>query len=281
MATDPIAAALVRQEANRIAISAGNAISRATASVMGTELPTIIRALGAALDRRMLPDATLLATNLEIAKAAQQAVRGSFASRLPRGGTSQSGDLRGKLLPALSSTAMTAGTNARVISFIDPEALDTSARHWYRINYGAMGPAYNKPGGHKPEQYTVKFNARPLITLADRHQPARYSYLPTRWFWEGGDNPGRFVASRGPSIRFGASGLRTKNGRRVGGARPARFIDVGLRVVAEQFPRRYDEMFRLWVEQTGNRARLQSKGINVVVDLRAESYSFTVSGTAG
>jgi hypothetical protein len=271
MAVDPVAQAIVRQTADALAISAAQGITNAVRGGLQQELPTIVQALGEALNRRALPSSLLKETNLGIARAGQNRVTATFQSRLPRRGTS-GGELSGSLLNALRSGSMLAGTTDRVISFVNPGTLDGSARHWYRVNYGALGPAFTKPGGRRPEAFTININSRPFARLADTHKPAGYSYLPSLFWWEGP----RFLA-RGPAFRIGPGGYVTARGKRLGGSRPARFLDEGFRAVAEEFPKRYDRMFRTWVQQADNRARLQAKDITMVVDLRSETYSFTVT----
>jgi hypothetical protein len=245
-----------------------NAIARATRDGLARELPTIIQGLGAALDRRMLPDRDMEAINYRIARQAQAAVVASLDSRLPRKSLPYNPGQRltGKLRPALASEAMLAGTSPRVISFINENVLGQTARHWYRVNYGAYGSNLFAPGSQEAASYALSINGRPIAILRDDSPPSTDNYLPANFFWVKGP-VNMLIASRGPAT----------NGR-ANGARAARFIDPGLRVVAEQFGPSYDRFFRTWVMDAKNRARLlQRTGVQVVADVRLESYGWSVT----
>lgn len=258
---------VVRAYQQSIAISGAAAISRAVRTGVERQLPVMVTALAQALDRRLLPDSDLLAINRTIAEEAHSAVAAGYRSRLPRGGTSSnSSALHGTLGSALAGGSMTAGTDARRISFINPSTLNQEAQHWYRVNYGARGPNLNAAGSHPAEAFTVLVNERPLIVLRDNRAPAPYSIRPNRFFF----------ARSGNLIP-----LHDKDGEvemvRGAGVRAARFMDLGYAVVATRIGPAYMQLINGFVQTAPGRARLESKDISVLADVRAESVGITVA----
>lgn len=251
---------MVRQQQNSIVVGTTRAITLAVAR-FHRELPSTVNALAQAMGQRAIPRAQLGEINQGIARRAQSAVVNGYRSRLPRRSTG--GDLSGRLSSALSSPAMTAATNDHVISFLNTDVLNTQAKHWYRVNYGAAGPSYSRAGGHEAQTFTIKINGRPVATLRDDNRPAPTSFLPTRFFW-GGDVIGDRIIPLAPGVMPGF------------GSRPAHFTDLGFRVIAEEFGPAYTNFFTTWVRQGKNRANLAAKNIHMVADVRLESVGFTV-----
>lgn len=255
------AEAIIRQQQRALAISGAAAITKAVEKGISRELPLVVQNLGKALKRNALANSRLLEANERIALSAQRAVLSGYRSRLPRRGFGGESELSGTLGDALADPGMTEGTTDRVISFSNPQILSQQARHWYRVNYGAAGPAFARAGGHEPAAFTVNVGGRPFVTLRDTHRPAALSWLPAAFYWNGST----MIVTRGPA---------TPRGK---GSRAARFLDLGLAEVAKEFPVQYDRIFREFVNTAAGRARLQSKGINTNVDIRLQSYGYTVS----
>lgn len=224
------------------------------------EFPNVLTSMSQAFDQRLLPRGQVKEANLRIARAAQSAMVSGYESRLPRGGGV--GELSGTLGPALASPAMTSGTTDRVIAFLNTDALNQQAKHWYRINYGAIGPNLHAPGGHEARAFTVNVNGRPFVTLRDPGKPAATSWLPANFYWA--DN-NWFIATRGPARPSGA------------GARAAHFVDLGLEAIAHEFPIQYELLMRDFLKDSKNRAKLERKGIKVIADIRLESYGYNVT----
>jgi hypothetical protein len=226
------------------------------------QLPTLVEGLGRAFSTRALPDGQLYEINVAIAKKAQDAVVTGWRSRLPRGSISYRPESRltGKLGPALASPQMLQGTSARVISFVNGDYLDQAAAHWYRVNYGSVGPSY----GLAPaaETYTLNLNNRPFIVLRDDLSPSRSNFLPTH-YW-----------IKGPVNMLIPLGFGTATSE---GTRPARFLELGLEEVAMTFGPTYQRFFNEWVQVEANRARLAKKEIRVVSDVRLESIGYSVT----
>jgi hypothetical protein len=251
---------VVRMYNEALIVGTTAAFAKATER-LASELPSILNNIGSALSQRALPRGRMREINEGLARRAQSAVVSGWQSRLPRRGSSKSGTLMGQLGPALGNEAMIAGSSDRVVSFINDAYLDGVAAHWYHINYGAAGPNLNKPGGREARSHIVNINGRPFLTLRDDLPPAAVSYLPARFAWAGQ----KFFAVRGPGLPVGR------------GARAAHFVDLGLEVIANELGPAYDSFFREWVADTKNRARLAKRGIDVIADLRVESYGYSVS----
>lgn len=247
---------LVRQLRGALIAGTTNAISRAVRRSL-EDLPNTLNIMAQAFEQRALPRGQLTNVNMAIAQQAQAAVVSGWRSRLPRGNSG--GALSGTLGNALASDAMTAGTSDRVISFVNPAVLSQSAKHWYRINYGAAGP--NMAGGEEPQVFTVKLNNRPFVVLRDDAPPAPLSWLPRVFTWS---PEGRMIVIRGPAEPRGK------------GSRAARFIDLGMEVVSREFGPAYDQFLREWVQDAAHRARLARKGINVPANVHLDSYGWHV-----
>jgi len=142
----------------------------------------------------------------------------------------------GALLEALSAPSMVEAS-PRGISFIDDELLDSQARHWYRLNFGAL-PASESIVAPKP---IVRFGRGRAIRLThlSAQQPSgpfRVPELPaTRGHFKG---DGSFYPFYNPGgVRV--SGEFSKRGI---GAR--RFLDEGLVAFAREFRPVYEAFFR-------------------------------------
>jgi hypothetical protein len=238
-----------------------NAFNRAVRNSL-QELPSVVTAIGQSIERRAFPEAKFEKANLEIAANAQRAMVAQWRSRLPRNSAPYrpKDRLTGHLGSALANPAMLKGTSSHVISFINEDYLRKTAQHWYRINYGAAGP--NLSGGREAQTFQVMLQDRPFLVLRDDLGPAPTSWLPRVFSW---NDVGEMTRVRGPA---GPTGK---------GVRAARFTDVGLGVVAEQFPKAYDRLFRAWLEDetAAARDRLAKKEIEVIADVRLERYGFT------
>jgi hypothetical protein len=249
----PVFVNILRQN---MRVSASNAISRAVQAA-GSEVPRAMEILGKSFQKAALPRSQLASINKAIAGNAQAAMVAGWRSRLPRGNSG--GALSGTLGDALASESMTAHTTDRVISFVNTDVLRQTAKHWYRINYGAAGP--NMAGGVELQAFTVKLNNRPFLVLRDDAPPAPLSWLPRVFDWT---PEGRMIVIRGPAEPRGK------------GSRAARFTDLGLAVVAEQFGPAYDQFLRDWIQDEAHRARLGRRGIHVEAEVRLDSYSWHV-----
>lgn len=219
---------------------------------LGEQLPAAVEAVGRSIDLRAVPSSRLKAANLEIAEAARARVAESWRSRLPRDTPSyrKGPRLTGALGEAFNDTSMIAGTTDRVISFLDVTKLNNSARHWARVNYGAQGEHLAE--GQSARTFSLEANGIVLAQLRDDAPPARYTWLPRRFFWAGG----QLVPLRGPADRQGTKG-----------AAAAHFTDLGLEVVARQFFPVYNAMLHQYVSEAAGQAKAERLAITVQANL--------------
>ncbi len=226
------------------------AMSKAIAESVG-EIDRYTEALYKAIGKGAMPADLMRAANLEIATMAQKAVVDGWKNTLHRkssdyraGPDPNKDRLSGVLGPVLASPAMIEGTSAKGISFLNLDFLNTAARHWYRVNYGAFG---SKVAPAKPQGFPVMVDGHALFTIRDVRKPATQSYLPRLFAFEGEE----FVPLIGPAKRAG------------GGHRAALFTDLGFAKVAEQTGPVYKAMFDKYIDQRGSRTQLRAKGVRI------------------
>lgn len=246
------------------------------------DLPPIMQALSKSLDLNKLPASLLEDSNLTLARHAQEAIKDGWRSRLPRasvryraqGETKGVGRLTGLLGPALASDLMLEGTSSRVISFVNTSELSRVAAHWARVNYGAVGGNLSSDRSQEARAYTVSVNGHDIGTLRDPGKPRTTSPMP-RFMWF--DAEGARVAAGAPTStdRFGP--VSPTAYMQADGAAAAHFIDLGLESVAREFGPTYLTMFKAFIQEEGNRARLSRSGIDVPVDVRYTGVGFTVT----
>lgn len=266
---------LVRLFKGSVIVATTNAYNRAVRDA-ARELPSVVTALGQSFDRRAFPERQFKETNLRIAEAAQKAVLSGWRSRLPRRSRRYRKDdrLTGTLGPALADPAMLSGTSAHVISFVNEKFLAQTAQHWYRVNYGAMGP--KMAGSKEKKTYQINLLNQPFTVLRDDLKPAPTNWLPRTFEWNDTiRKSGRKKRTGNQGEMINVLGRAKPTGK---GARAARFTDLGLQKVAEQFPKEYDRTFRAWLQDgTGNaRKKLSDKNIEVITDVRLDRYGFKV-----
>jgi hypothetical protein len=252
----PAVRAMVRGEARSLIVGVQTALIHGIGEAF-EQLPSVIQSMGNALAVGSVPDKYMQAANYEIAAQAQRAIVGGLRNTLPEGsGPYRAGErLTGTLERALSSPAMLEHTTGKVISFINESVLNSEARHWYRINYGVAGTSTQGPS-RQARSFDVTLNGTTLMTLRDARPPrSGGTYLPRRFRFDGRE----MVVLSGPA----------KPPRPGHGARAAHFIDLGLEAVAEN-TEAYERVFRRWVDEEGNRAKLARKNINVAADLRLQ-----------
>jgi hypothetical protein len=214
---------------------------------LGKEVTPKVRRMGEALIRKGIPPSKMRAANMKLALGAQAAIVAGWRSTLPENAPPyrQGPRLSGALGQALGSSEMTRATTDRTISFLNEGALNTEARHWYRVNYGALGP---KVAPARPRAFPVTVDGHSLLMLQDQAPPAPASWLPQVLVAE---KPVWFAPVRGPANVEG------------GGSRAALFTDLGFEYVANNFGRVYKEMFHEFVNE--QMSVQQSKEVKVHV----------------
>lgn len=241
-----------------VAINMTNSVATAL-HALGKELPELTQKLAQHLRLDMIPASYLRKANESIATMAQEAIVAGWHSTLPvgapgyRAGSDPDKDrLSGVLGRVLASPAMLRGTTDRTISFLNVGTLNTEARHWYRVNYGALGPIANP---ERPESFPITAQGHTLFVLRDESPPAAQSWLPQNWQSEGSH---WFIPT--------APGKADVRG---GGHRSALFSDLGFRSVAQNFMPTYTVMINdYFFDQTEKAGR---SGGEVHVSVKADA----------
>lgn len=228
------------------------------------ELPSMVRAMGKAMDLNKMPRERMRRTNIEIAEQARKKVAAGWYSRLPRKSPQRTkateSRQHGALGRALADPMMTLYTSDRVISFVNTDVLDAEASHWYRVNYGAVGSRYGE--GPQPRTFVVRLNGQTVGQFRDDSPPDPTSWIPRVRYWSGGQLYPK-------STDVVASPF---------GARAARFLDIGQQVIAKEAPRAYTELFGKYLREANgaNRNRLAHKhDIVVEGDMRYQRTSWS------
>lgn len=243
---------IVANEVHGISVYLPHAMAKAVGGATVNGASPLTQAVYAAVGKG-IPDRLMLRANKALAQDAQRAIVAGWRSRLPlkswgyRAGSDPNHDrLSGKLGDALASDAMTKGTSPRGISFLNVGVLNSEARHWYRVNYGAQGPVVGAV--RRAKSYPVMVEGHTIQILRDEHQPAPMSFLPRRFVFEGATY---FAPRRGPADVRG------------GGHRPALFTELGFREVAQNADRVYRATFRTFVNEQEVK-RLNGKPYKVI-----------------
>jgi hypothetical protein len=223
------------------------------------ELPGIVKKIGKAVEDKQLPKAEVRDINMRIARKAQARVVAGWKSRLPaKTKKGSSNRLTGMLGDALKDPANLERTTDRVIVFADDNILSKTAKHWYRVNYGARGPNLGK-STQVPRRFVIQLNGSAFSSFRDERPPSKISKRPYRLYWEDGAMyPGKTPEGKPKSVI-------NKNG-----ARAARFLDLGHAVVAASHPQAMDTTFRDYLKKNGGAAlaRLQKKDKEITSELR-------------
>jgi hypothetical protein len=228
------------------------AVSKAVGKALGGNAHAITNMVYESVNKGV-PDRLMLRANTVLAESAQRAVVSGWRSRLPlrsapyRKGPDPDHDrLSGKLGEALADESMLRYTTPRGISFLNVQVLNSQARHWYRVNYGAFGPRANP---NRPKAYPITVDGHTVMMLQDEHQPSANSWLPRRFMFEGRDY---FTPLRGPADVHG------------GGHRSALFTDLGFQSIAKNVNRVYGSTFRTYVSELELKQQKQLKPAKVV-----------------
>lgn len=150
------------------------------------------------------------------------------------------------------------------LRWVNISMLDHEAAHWHRLNFGAVGR-----GQGSSAHFKVTFNNLVLATLGYDEGPSPGVFLPPG-FWLGSD--GQRVAAgasaRGADRFFpggqrpaGIRGLKgQEHGRRqrirqTAGIEAKNFLDAGLKRIADEFPKGYEQHYQNIVHKftTGQR----------------------------
>ncbi|QBQ74872.1 hypothetical protein [Caudovirales GX15bay] len=241
-------------------------LGRAIAKSM-EPLPELIQALGKELDAKNFRTKKMRKANEQIARSAHKAMVAGYKSRLPNPGHTQyrrgNNRLSGRLGRHLAAADMTAGTSDRVISFINEARLSERSRHWYRVNYGTPGTGGVPAGEHsRAAEFEITLGGAPLLTISDRNPPSKTPHMLPPAFAIRGEGQARELWLIPP----GKDDVPVPGK----GTRAARFTDLGLAKVAQQFPEVYLAEWNNFVKE--NRKQLAKRDILVNTNLKVDRF---------
>jgi len=131
-----------------------------------------------------------------VASKALAAVQQAYDSRFPGDNRYRAGQNResGKLGPALRNPNLVRAQKDGIL-FMNRQVLDSQAKHWYRLNFGAQ------PAGRqrRPGQFPISFDGQSLGSIGLDDRPSGRFSLPTGIWLAGGSNPVPHNGARGRS----------------------------------------------------------------------------------
>lgn len=194
----------------------------------------------------------------QVGDAAVRAMVAGFNSRRFRrpAGRYRAGDnrLTGTLGRALNSTSMVRA-DATSLSIINEEVLDKEAAHWRRLNFGAG--AGSTEGIIAPQKFTITWGGIVAGTLGLEMQPSPAFSIPFG-FWISGGRPvppsrealgtGQFFVGSPRGVDPDEPGFVPRQRKLpTAGIGSRNFLDAGVRAVANQLPRAYEQIYiDLW-----------------------------------
>lgn len=212
----------------------------------------MLQTLGRIFSKPELDTARKTRLHQAIGERGQQAVLNSYAQvvtarkRVPsyRIGSRYAG---GALQRAISSSNFFRA-DGDGLQFINAGQLDTEAKQWHRLNFGAGRRASE---GRTRGLYQIRWGGLVAATIGLDDGPSGPVFMPSG-FWVGGGEIGRpgtgkaagqqvrgksttsqmFMPTRGPA-RFGTAGIAAR-----------RFLDTGVREIAKALPLAYQDYYR-------------------------------------
>jgi hypothetical protein len=231
--------------------------SKRTLKLAGKNLQNITRLYKEQAENK----SSIVKVNQGIASLMQEAVVEAYGTNVVAVRSAPSyrrGDrYAGRLLNALRDPSMAVGT-ADGIEFINTALLDSKARQWARLNFGA-GPATGAARGSGPfpqPNARIQFGSNQGISLRLNNPPRPNFRVPVGYF----DTEGRFYLAKKKTRWIKApKGSETVGGYpsapfSKGGIAPRRFLDAGLVALGQNFGREYRVHFQQVAEQVKAKA---------------------------
>lgn len=184
----------------------------------------------------------------QLARGMQQATLRSYKQKRAQGrmaGPYRVGDrdAGGKLESAIRSPMFVRATYDG-IGFANTEVLDSMARQWHRLNFGA-----GQAAGPGPRRFAVHWGNVAMAALGLEDTPSDAFVLP-RGFWRG---PGGQIDQGGAEMGKGRfyPNKRGPGPKATRGIRAWNFLDAGVAYLAENLPRAYEAVYRDWYDSAG------------------------------
>lgn len=277
--TDGGLGALIKRQNTNITLASVKVVNGGTRGAMN-----MARILANGLKQQMQDKSELTKVHQRVANNMRDSVKSSYEQTvLSKPGQYRMGQGRisgGRLKAAIMNRNLAVGT-AEGIFYVDEHRLDREAKHWRRLNFGAVGTAVT---GRQAQRFKFRFDDVTLYTVGfpDEARPA-FSMPPGIFEDASGEKVGRSVSRAGQDafiwIRGGknmAAGVRKIVDPPVPitrGIKPRNFLDAGLRRMVRDLPPAYNRMVKGWLADAEKSIKLPP-----IVNVRAGLGQDPISG---
>lgn len=181
----------------------------------------------------------------------------------------------GKLLEALQKPEHVVATS-RGLRFLDTGILDTAARQWRRLNFGAGGVH-----GRAPVQFKVEWDGLVVASIGAEPDP-RPGFTIPKGYWFNGQGERVGASPDGGDSFYPVGSAEMPTGRR-GRPSPMRqtrgivatnFLDAGIRTIANQIPVAYTQLYRDMHDQALERLSVHAERLGATLPDPGETQVF-------
>lgn len=212
----------------------------------GRSLQLYLQATGPKVTRNR--EGRIKAIHTEAAEDALYAIRAAYRGReKPHSFSYRVGENRetGKLLKAITDREMYhVGRDG--LDFINPRHLDNSAKHWYRMNFGAGGKGAGTP---PPPPAIMKFLGGSIDIGLKGYTPSAPFLLPPGIWRDRGGTVHPWDKSRLRMDSFHPTPIGSVPKHFSEGIRGSRFLDAGVTRLSKTLPQQYSLLFREWFKE--------------------------------
>lgn len=202
----------------------------------------------------LIKGSQLEAVHKTVGEMAQRSMLGAYdqrvtaregpASRFDPAYQARKSRLHGKLREALKSPSMVLATET-TLGFINVDTLNKAAAHWYRLNFGVGARGADTQAG----VFAMAFEGGGQIEFGLGTGPSKGTLVLPPGFWVGPEAHGADAGRRGLDAfypRGGGGGKRGRPGKviQTAGIAGRQFFDAGVRRIATELPKAYDNAFR-------------------------------------
>jgi hypothetical protein len=209
-----------------------------------------LKALGKALAADVIPPDRRQKAHETIGKAAQLSTQQGYTHRKHKRNTpstriTANDDKNrrfagGALLRAIQAKDFFRATS-NGLEFINVTRLDTEAKQWKRLNFGAGGKA-----GASPGRSEVRWSGMVVAQLGLAPDPRPAFKIPKGYWINGND-----FYPRGEAPKGSTKGARRQGAKITEGIVASNFLDAGVRRIANEFPLEYQRMYAELVAKFG------------------------------
>lgn len=225
------------------------------------------RILAHGLQQEMQDKSELAKLHRRVAADMRESVKSSFEQTVhSKPGQYRMGDKRisgGKLKRAIMASSLAVGTEEGIF-FVDEYRLSREAKHWRRLNFGAVGTAVT---GREAKRFPFRFDDVTLYTVGFPDGATPSFGLPPGFFEDAsGEKVDRSTSRRGMDKFIWVKGGKAMHPgvRKVidgpmsitRGIKPRNFLDAGLRRMVKELPPAYEKMIKGWLDDAEKAIKL-------------------------